>query len=137
MLNHVTMAGRLCRDPELRKTGSGVSVASFRIACDRDFKCKNGDGNKEADFFDVVAWRHTADFVSAYFSKGRMAIVDGRLQNREWTDKDGNKRTSTEIVAESVYFGDSKRENESHSAAGGEHYSANGFDMNEDDDLPF
>lgn len=136
MLNHVSMAGKLCRDPELRKTGSGVSVCSFRIAVDRDFNGKD-EGGKTADFFDVVAWRHTADFVSTYFSKGRTAIVAGRLQNREWTDEGGNKRTTNEIIAKNVYFGDYKRDGDNHATTGGDQYSANGIDMNEDDELPF
>ena len=108
MLNKVIAMGRLARDPELRRTGSGAAVASFAIACDRDFKSDSGE--REVDFFDCVAWRNTAEFVSKYFTKGRMAVVAGRLQTREWTDKNGNKRKATEIVAESVYFGDSKRE---------------------------
>lgn len=107
MLNHITIMGRLTRDPELRRTGSGVAVASFTIACDRDF---GQDGQKETDFIDVVAWRSTAEFVSKYFTKGRMAVVSGRLQIRGWTDKDGNKRKSAEVVAENVYFGDSKKD---------------------------
>ena len=107
MLNKIIIMGRLVRDPELRRTQSGTAVTSFRLAVDRDYKAE--DGSKQADFFDVVAWRSTAEFVSKYFSKGRMAIVDGRLQSRPWTDKDGNKRVAIEIVADSVYFGDSKR----------------------------
>ena len=107
MLNKVIIMGRLVKDPELRRTQSGTAVTSFRIAVDRDFKSQ--DGSKQADCVDVVAWRNTAEFVSKYFAKGRMAVVDGRLQSRPWTDKDGNKRVAIEIVAESVYFGDSKR----------------------------
>ena len=99
--------GRLTRDPELRRTGSGTAVTSFSLACDRDFKSQSGE--KETDFIDVVAWKNTAEFVSKYFSKGRMAVVDGRLQIRDWTDKSGNKRTTAEVVAENVYFADSKR----------------------------
>ena len=99
--------GRLTRDPELRRTGSGTAVTSFSLACDRDFKSQSGD--KETDFIEVVAWKNTAEFVSKYFSKGRMALVDGRLQIRDWTDKAGNKRTTAEVVAENVYFADSKR----------------------------
>ena len=108
MLNRVVLMGRLARDPELRRTQSGVSVTSFRLACDRDFKSQSGE--KETDWIDVVAWRNTAEFVSKYFAKGRMAIVEGRLQTRDWTDKDGNKRTAVEVVADNVYFGDSKRD---------------------------
>ena len=101
--------GRLTRDPELRRTGNGTAVASFSLAVDRDFKNKE-TGEKETDFIDVVAWRQTGEFVSRYFTKGRMAVVEGRLQIRPWTDKDGNKRRSAEVVADSVYFGDSKRD---------------------------
>lgn len=109
MLNKIVIMGRLTSDPELRRTGSGVAVASFTVAVDRDFSGK--DTEKETDFIDVVAWRQTGEFVSKYFTKGRMAIVSGRLQIRSWTDKDGNKRRTAEIVAENVYFGDSKSEN--------------------------
>ncbi len=108
MLNRIIVMGRMTRDPELRRTNSGTAVASFTVAVDRDFKSQSGE--KETDFIDVVAWRNTAEFVSKYFSKGRMAVVEGRLQLRDWTDKDGNKRRSAEIVADSVYFGDSKRD---------------------------
>ena len=107
MLNHITVMGRLTRDPELRRTQSGTSVASFSIACDRDFKDKS-TGERTTDFIDIVAWRATGEFVSKYFSQGRMAVVSGRLQMRDWTDKEGNKRRSAEIIADSVYFGDSK-----------------------------
>ncbi len=108
-LNHVVLMGRLTRDPELKSTQSGTSVTSFSLAVDRDFKDKQS-GEKSTDFIDVVAWRNTAEFVSRYFTKGRMAVVSGRLQMRDWTDGNGNKRRSAEVVAESVYFGDSKRE---------------------------
>ncbi len=101
MLNHIVIMGRLARDPELRHTQSGVAVASFRLAVDRDFKDKN-TGERATDWIDVVAWRQTGEFVSRYFTKGRMAVVD----------KDGNKRTSAEVVADNVYFGDSKRDGE-------------------------
>lgn len=107
MLNKVVLMGRLTKDPELRRTGSGTAVTSFSLACDRDFKSQSGD--KETDFIEVVAWKNAAEFVSKYFSKGRMAVVDGRLQIRNWTDKSGNKRTTAEVVAENVYFADSKR----------------------------
>ena len=116
MLNHITIMGRLTRDPELRRTGSGVAVASFTVAVDRDFG-KNENGEKETDFIDCVAWRQTGEFVSKYFTKGRMAVVSGRLQIRSWTDKDGNKRRTAEVVADNVYFGDSKREGEGSYAA--------------------
>lgn len=106
MLNKIVVMGRLTRDPELRRTQNGTAVTSFSVACDRDFKSQSGE--KETDFIDVVAWRTTAEFVSKYFAKGRMAVVIGRLQLRDWTDRDGNKRRTAEIVADSVYFGDSK-----------------------------
>jgi single-strand DNA-binding protein len=109
MLNHIVLMGRLTRDPELRRTGTGVAVATFSIACDRDFGGRDG-GEKETDFIDIVAWRSTAEFVSKYFTKGRMAVVSGRLQIRNWNDKEGNKRRSAEVVADNVYFGDSKRD---------------------------
>lgn len=108
-LNKCIIMGRLVKDPELRRTGSGTAVCSFTLACDRDFKDKQS-GEKETDFIDVVVWRQTAEFVSKYFAKGRMAIVEGRLQLRDWTDKDGQKRRSAEVQAENVYFGDSKSE---------------------------
>ena len=148
MLNHITIMGRLTRDPELRRTGSGVAVASFTVAVDRDFAPKDG-GEKETDFIDCVAWRQTGEFVSKYFTKGRMAVVSGRLQIRSWTDKDGNKRRTAEIVADNVYFGDSKRDGDSGSAYsapasfGGysapSQSSASDFAMLDDDDaqLPF
>ena len=108
MLNHITIMGRLTRDPEMRRTGSGVPVTSFTIACDRDFSGKGSE--KETDFIDVTAWRNTAEFVNSYFTKGRLAVVSGRLQIRSWTDKDGNKRKSAEVVADNVYFADSKKD---------------------------
>ena len=107
MLNKIFLMGRLVRNPELRHTGNGTAVASFSLAVDRDFKSQSGE--RETDFIDIVAWRSTAEFVSKYFSKGRMAVVDGRLQIRDWTDKDGAKRRTAEVVADNVYFGDSKR----------------------------
>lgn len=108
MLNRIIIMGRLTRDPELRHTQSGTAVASFSLAVDRDFKNQNGE--KETDFIDVVAWRNSAEFVSRYFAKGRMAVVEGRLQIRPWQDRDGNKRRSAEVVADNVYFGDSKKD---------------------------
>ena len=107
MLNHITIMGRLVRDPELRRTQAGTPVASFTLASDRDFSSKDG-GEKECDFIDCVAWRSTGEFVSKYFTKGRMAVVSGRLQMRRWTTNDGQKRVTAEIVADNVYFGDSK-----------------------------
>ena len=109
MLNRIIIMGRLTRDPELRHTQTGTAVASFTLAVDRDFKDKS-TGERTTDFIDVVAWRQTGEFVSRYFTKGRMAVVEGRLQIRDWTDKDGGKRRSAEIVADNVYFGDSKRD---------------------------
>ena len=111
MLNRIILMGRLARDPELRHTQTGTPVASFRLAVDRDFKDKT-KREKATDWIDVVAWRQTAEFVSRYFTKGRLAVVEGRLQMRDWTDRDGNKRTSAEVVADNVYFGDSKRDAE-------------------------
>ena len=105
MLNHIVIMGRLTRDPELRYTGTGIPVANFRVAVDRDFK--NGD-ERETDFIDCTAWRHTGEFVSKHFAKGSMAVVSGRLQMRTWTARDGENRTSAEVVADSVYFGESK-----------------------------
>ena len=117
MLNRIIIMGRLARDPELRRTQTGTPVASFRLAVDRDFKDKN-TGERSTDWIDVVAWRATAEFVSRYFTKGRMAVVEGRLQMRDWTDKEGNKRTAAEVVADNVYFGDSKRDGDGGYSAG-------------------
>ena len=147
MLNHIVIMGRLTRDPELRRTGTGVAVASFSLAVDRDFSPRDG-GERETDFIDCVAWRQTGEFVSKYFTKGRMAVVSGRLQIRNWTDKDGNKRRTAEVVADNVYFGDSKRDGDSGSySAPAPSYgsytapapAASDFAMLEDDDaqLPF
>ena len=108
MLNKIFIMGRLTRDPELRRTQSGTPVTSFSLAVDRDYKTQSGE--KETDFIDVVAWRATAEFVAKYFTKGRMAVVEGRLQIRAWQDKEGNNRRSAEVVADNVYFGDSKRD---------------------------
>ena len=150
MLNHITIMGRFVRDPELRRTGSGIAVASFTLAVDRDFKSSNG-GDKEVDFIDCVAWRQAGEFVSKYFTRGRMAVVSGRLQIRSWTDKDGNKRRTAEVVADNVYFADSKSENAASGtqqaapasygtpAYSAPSYPASDFAMLEDDDaqLPF
>ena len=125
MLNHITIMGRLTRDPELRRTGSGVAVASFTVAVDRDFGGRDG-GEKETDFIDCVAWRQTGEFVSKYFTKGRMIVVSGRLQIRSWTDKDGNKRRTAEVVADNCYFGDSKRDDQGPSY-GGNTYGGNSY----------
>ena len=138
MLNHITAAGRLTKDTELRRTQNGVAVASFTIACDRDIK--DASGNKKTDFIDCVAWRNTAEFVDKYFTRGRMVIVSGRLQMREWTDKNGNKRRNSEILAESVYFADSKRAVEN-TEKNGTKESAQAVDFDQveidDDELPF
>ena len=138
MLNRVVIMGRLTRDPELRHTQSGTAVASFTLAVDRDFSGKDG-AEKQVDFIDVVAWRNTADFVSKYFSKGRMAVVSGRLQLRDWTDKNGDKRRSAEVIAENVYFGDSKREGSSNQVSDYAPPTSSDFEeMDEDDgELPF
>ena len=112
MLNHITLMGRLTRDVDLRYTSSGTPVASFTLAVDRDFASKDS-GERQTDFIDIVAWRQTGEFVSRYFQKGSMAVVSGRLQIRDWQDKDGNKRRSAEVVADNVYFGESKRSRES------------------------
>ena len=123
MLNHITIMGRLTRDPELRRTGTGVAVTSFTLAVDRDFG-KNENGEKETDFIDCVAWRQTGEFVGKYFAKGRMAVVSGRLQIRSYTDKEGNKRRIAEVVADNVYFGDSKRDGDNGNSFGGNTYGA-------------
>ena len=152
MLNHIVIMGRLTRDPELRRTGSGIAVTSFTVAVDRDFGNRE-NGERETDFIDCVAWRQTGEFVSKYFAKGRMAVVSGRLQIRNWTDKEGNKRRTAEVIADNVYFGDSKRDGDnSASSYGGNTYAApaapaapsygapaSDFAMLDDDDaqLPF
>ena len=145
MLNHITIMGRLTRDPELRRTGSGIAVASFTLAVDRDFTDKQS-GEKETDFIDCVAWRQTGEFVSKYFTKGRMAVVSGRLQVRKWQNKEGENRYSTEVVADNVYFGDSKKEESNGNSYGGNYgqasggYPAHGSDfapIEEDAQLPF
>lgn len=118
MLNRIILMGRLVADPELRHTQSGTAVANFRLAVERDFKDKE-TGERKADFINVVAWRQTGEFVSRYFAKGRMAVIEGRLQVREYDDQDGKRRYDSEVVADSIYFGDSKRDGESPSAGGG------------------
>ena len=147
-MNHIVLMGRLTRDPELRHTPSGTAVASFTLAIDRGYTPKDG-GEKQTDFIDIVAWQHRAEFVSKYFTKGQMAAVSGRLQIREWTDKDNNKRRSAEVVAENIYFTESKRSRDASSGGSdrGADYSANyqapvtGSDFAEldmdDGDLPF
>lgn len=140
MLNKIFIMGRLTRDPELRRTQNGTAVTSFTLAVDRDFK--NADGTKETDFIDCVVWRQTAEFVSKYFTKGRMAVVEGRLQIRDWLDKDGNKRRNAGVIADNVYFGDSRSDNApgSYQAAKAPvNVDAEDFAEVEDDDsdLPF
>lgn len=132
MLNHITVMGRLTRDPELRRTQSGTPVASFSIACDRDYKDK-ATGERPTDFLDIVAWRATGEFVSKYFSQGRMAVVSGRLQMRDWTDKEGNKRRSAEVIADNIYFGDRKREG----VSGGQSTPAGDYPAQPDPDSEF
>lgn len=143
MLNHITIMGRLCADPELRRTGSGVAVTSFTVAASRDFASKDG-ADRETDFIDCVAWRSTGEFVSKYFTKGRMIVVSGRLQIRSWNDKDGNKRRSAEVIADSVYFGDSKKDSGNAPASDGPYgYNAepsiprDDYALLEDDDEQF
>ena len=146
MLNHIVIMGRLTRDPELRRTGSGTAVTSFTVAVDRDFSGKDGN-EKETDFIDCVAWRNTAEFVQKYFAKGSVAVVSGRLQIRGWTDKEGNKRRTAEVVADNVYFGDSKKQSSDANGGGSSYgqapeyptYPAQDFSELEDDDakLPF
>lgn len=135
MLNHITIMGRLTRDPELRRTGSGIAVTSFTVAVDRDIASKES-GEKETDFIDCVAWRASGEFVSKYFKKGSMIAVSGRLQIRSWTDKDGNKRRAAEIVTENCYFCGGKNEN---SAPAEPATTASDFAMLDGDDatLPF
>lgn len=136
MLNKIFIMGRLTRDPELRRTQSGIAVTSFTLAVDRDFKSQSGE--KETDFIDVVAWRTTAEFVHKYFSKGRMAVVEGRLQMRDWTDKDGNKRRNAEVLADNIYFGDAKKDVDSgaNRYAGGQSVEVD-EDFDADGDMPF
>ncbi|NLF34431.1 MAG: single-stranded DNA-binding protein [Clostridiales bacterium] len=147
MLNRIILMGRLTRDPELRHTPSGVPVASFSLAVDRDYKDKQ-TGEKSTDFIDIVTWRQTAEFVSRFFTKGRMAVVEGRLQIRDWTDREGNKRRSAEVVADNVYFGDSRRDADGGSASArapapaGDYATAPMYDQfaeldGDDGDLPF
>ena len=148
MLNHIVIMGRLTRDPELRRTGSGIAVTSFTLAVDRDFKSNGSE--KETDFIECVAWRNTGEYVGKYFTRGRMAVVSGRLQIRSWTDKDGNKRRTAEVIADNVYFGDSRNDSASSKTTesgnyAGQTYSApeypsqSEFALLEDDDaqLPF
>lgn len=145
MLNKIVLMGRLTRDPEIRHTQSQTPVASFTLAVDRDYSGKDG-AEKQTDFIDCVAWRSTADFVGKYFSKGRMAVVSGRLQIRDWQDKDGNKRRSAEVIVDSMYFGDSKKDGQSASQSGAAQAQAYAApttgqtftEIDEDDgDLPF
>ena len=147
MLNHITIMGRLTRDPELRYTQSQTPVASFSLAVDRDFGSRDG-GEKQTDFIDCVAWRQTGEFVSRYFRKGSMIVVSGRLQSRKWQDREGNNRTSWEINADNVYFGESRRDGDSGSTASNQYsYSGSGksasapaspfSELDDEDGLPF
>lgn len=137
MLNHITIMGRLVRDPELRRTGSGAAVTGFTLAVDRDFTDKQS-GEKETDFIECVAWKSTAEFVSKYFRKGSLAVVSGRLQLRSWTDKEGNKRRNAEVVVDHIYFGESKK-SDAEPAQNDDAAPAQNFAMLDDDDpqLPF
>lgn len=141
MLNRIIIMGRLTRDVELRRTASGTPVASFSLAVDRDFKSQSGE--RETDFIDVVTWRSTAEFAAKYFSKGRMAVVEGRLQIRDWTDRDGNKRRNAEVLADNMYFGDSPKDNGASGGykSAGKPVSVDAEDFAEieddDDSLPF
>ena len=147
MLNKIILMGRLTRDPELRRTQTGTAVASFSLAVDRDYKAKGAE--KETDFIDIVAWRNTAEFVSKYFAKGRMAVVEGRLQVRAYTDKEGNNRRVAEVVADNIYFGDSKKDGGNTGSgnyggssyggdyAGGDYGSSNFQEVDDDGELPF
>lgn len=131
MLNNVVIMGRLTRDPELRRTQSGTAVTSFTMAVDRDFKSQSGE--KETDFIDVVAWRNTGEFAAKYLSKGRMAAVEGRIQVRDWQDKDGNRRKSVEVVADNVYFADSKRDSKPQESRDDQEFD----EIEDDGDFPF
>ena len=141
MLNNVVIMGRMTKDPELKRTPGGTAVTSFTLAVDRDFKAQ--DGTRQTDFIDVVAWKQTAEFVCSYFSKGRMAVVDGRLQVRDWTDKDGNKRKAVEVIADHIYFADSKTDqtqNRENLSARMSEFESNGEQIEEisdDGNLPF
>ena len=134
MLNRIVLMGRLTRDPEFRRTQSGISMAHFTLAVDRDYKTQNGD--RETDFINCIAWRHSAEFVRQYFTKGRMAVVEGRLQINSWVDQDGENRRSAQVVVSSVYFGDSKPAETSKTAYPNNQEWAE-LDGEEDGDLPF
>ena len=131
MLNSVIIMGRLTRDPELRRTQSGTAVTSFTMAVDRDFKSQSGE--KETDFIDVVAWRNTGEFAAKYLAKGRMAAVEGRIQVRDWQDKDGNRRKAVEVVADNVYFADSKRDSKPQESRDDQEFD----EIEDDGDFPF
>lgn len=135
MLNKIVLMGRLTRDPELRRTSTGTAVTSFTLAVDRDFKGQNGE--KETDFIDIVVWRKTAEFVSKYFSKGRMAVVEGRLQMRDWTDRDGGKRRVAEVIADNVYFADSPNSTAKPVEGGASVSAADFTEIPDDGNLPF
>lgn len=137
MLNRIIIMGRLTRDPELRRTQSGAAVTGITLAVERDFKSQGGE--KETDFIDVVAWRNAAEFLAKYFTKGRMAVVEGRLQSRSWQDKEGNKRTAWEVIADSVYFGDSKKDGAAQSQQNYEYaaQSQQFGEVEDNGDIPF
>ena len=136
MLNLIVLMGRLTRDPELRRTGSGAAVASFTLAVDRDFTAQGAE--RETDFVDIVAWRNTAEFVSKYFTKGRMAVEEGRLQMRDWQDKNGSNRRSAEVVADNMYFGDSRKDTDAQGTFPRTDVKSQLMELDEDDsDLPF
>ena len=133
MLNNIILQGRLTRSPEMKATASGISCATFTLACEQDYK--NPNGERDTDFFDVVAWRGTADFVQRYFGKGQMAVVNGRLQTRQWTAEDGSKRKTVQIVAENVYF--CGRENSGQVTDAPAAVEESGFTPVVTDELPF
>jgi len=139
MLNHIVIMGRLTRDPDRRQTGEGTPVTSFSIACERDFK--NSNGERQTDFVDCTAWRSTAEFVEKYFRKGSLAVVSGRLQIRDYTDKQGNKRKAAEIVVDNIYFGESKKSSDGSSGGSYEDPTPKGIDVgpeeDADGDFPF
>lgn len=135
MLNHITIMGRLTRDPELRHTQSNTPVATFTLAVDRDYQ--SGGSEKQTDFIDCVAWRHTGEFVSKHFHKGKMAVVSGRLQSRKWQDRDGNNRINWEVIADNVYFADSNKKADSPAAQEQPDSGQTFNELDDDGDLPF
>ena len=138
MLNRIILSGRLTRDPELRRTQSGIPVASFSLAVNRDFKDK-ATGETPVDFIDIVAWRHTGEFAANYFAKGSMAVVEGRLQIRDWTDREGGRRRTAEVVASNIYFGSSAKKKSAPAPAANTDAppTASEFESDVDSELPF